>query len=188
MGRFTPVAEPGSDGLVLTDPLPLDERPSLYVAWGDVTTPLALLVCVVGWGLSGFAWNGGTRPDGAVSDGEERLRRSRKRSATRGFSLLELLAVVAILGVIAALIVPRVTTSTDTAKEKVDAHNRGVINAAVERYYLIEGSWPALDLNGIGSDPDYFPDGIPTNPKNGAAYTLNATTHRVVVSGGGGGK
>ena len=96
-----------------------------------------------------------------------------------GFSLMELLAVVTILGIIAAIIVPRVTVSSDTAKAKVNAHNKATINASVERWYIENGTWPANDLSDIGADTDYFPDGIPTNPTNGAAYTLNAATHRV---------
>ena len=100
----------------------------------------------------------------------------RKRS---GFSLMELLAVVTILGIIAAIIVPRVTVSSDTAKSKVNAHNKATINAAVERWYIEKGAWPANNLSDIGADANYFPDGIPTNPVNGSAYTLNATTHRV---------
>jgi general secretion pathway protein G len=96
-----------------------------------------------------------------------------------GFSLMELLAVVTILGIIAAIIVPRVTVSSDTAKQKVNAHNKATINAAVERYYIETGAWPANDLSDIGADTDYFPDGVPTNPINGNPYTLNATTHRV---------
>jgi prepilin-type N-terminal cleavage/methylation domain-containing protein len=101
---------------------------------------------------------------------------NRKR---RGFSLMELLAVVTILGIIAAIIVPRVTVSSDTAKSKVNAHNKATINAAVERWYIEKGAWPANNLSDIGADANYFPDGIPTNPVNGSAYTLNATTHRV---------
>jgi general secretion pathway protein G len=101
---------------------------------------------------------------------------NRKRS---GFSLMELLAVVTILGIIAAIIVPRVTVSSDTAKAKVNAHNKATINAAVERWYVEKGTWPAVNLSDIGADTNYFPDGIPTNPTNGAAYTLNAATHRV---------
>lgn len=100
----------------------------------------------------------------------------RRRQA---FSLMELLAVVTILGIIAAIIVPRVTTSSDTAKEKVDAHNRATINSAIERYYITTGSWPSTNLSEIDVNA-YFPDGIPTDPTtNGTAYTLNGTTHRV---------
>ena len=96
-----------------------------------------------------------------------------------GFSLMELLAVVTILGIIAAIIVPRVAISSDTAKAKVNSHNKATINAAVERWYVEKGTWPANNLSDIGADTNYFPDGIPVNPVNSSAYTLNATTHRV---------
>ncbi len=97
----------------------------------------------------------------------------------RGFSLMELLAVVTILGIIAAIIVPRVVVSSDTAKAKVMAHHKATINSAVERWYVEKGVWPALDLSDIGADINYFPDGIPANPVDGSAYTVNATTHHV---------
>ena len=97
----------------------------------------------------------------------------------RGFSLLELLAVVTIMGIIAAIIVPRVTVSTSTAKQKVRDHHKATINAAVERFYMDTGSWPNANLSNIANNTNYFPDGIPVNPVDGSAYTLNATTNRV---------
>src|SRR4029079_5300963 len=100
-------------------------------------------------------------------------------SKRRGFSLMELLAVVTILGIIAAIIVPLVAVSSDTAKTKVNSHNKATINAAVERWYIEKGAWPANNLSDIGADVNYFPDGVPVNPTNGTAYSLNATTHRV---------
>lgn len=105
--------------------------------------------------------------------------KSCRSNKPRGFSLLELLAVVTILGIIAAIIVPRVTVSSDTAKQRVRDHHKATINAAVERWYIDNNSWPANDLSDIGANPAYFPEGIPTNPVDNSAYTLNATTHRV---------
>jgi prepilin-type N-terminal cleavage/methylation domain-containing protein len=117
----------------------------------------------------------GTTNDGTEQNSMKKVRKNKRA----GFSLMELLAVVTILGIIAAIIVPRVTVSSDTAKQKVNAHNKATINAAVERWYIEKGSWPQNNLSDIGADTNYFPDGIPTNPINGSAYQLNATTHRV---------
>jgi prepilin-type N-terminal cleavage/methylation domain-containing protein len=103
----------------------------------------------------------------------------RNEASRRGFSLLELLAVVTILGIIAALLLPRVITNNDMAKEKTCAHNRTEINISVERYYIHNSVWPANDLSDIGADPDYFPDGMPTCPVSGALYQLDGATHRV---------
>jgi len=105
--------------------------------------------------------------------------KTRKSNKKGGFSLLELLAVVTILGIIAAIIVPRVTASSDNAKQKVRDHHKATINSAVERYYVNTGGWPADDLTDIGADVNYFPDSIPVNPVDGSAYTLNTTTKRV---------
>ncbi|WP_425399775.1 type II secretion system protein [Aeoliella sp.] len=103
----------------------------------------------------------------------------RKTDKRHGFSLMELLAVVTILGIIAAIVVPRVSVSSATAKQKVHEHNKATINSAVERYYIETGDWPADDLTDIGANTAYFPDGIPVNPVDSSAYALNNTTHRV---------
>lgn len=94
---------------------------------------------------------------------------------------MELLAVVTILGIIAVIVVPRVTTTSTAAKQKAHLHNKAVINASVERYFVTEGSWPSADLNEMQPPGtyDYFPDGIPVSPVDGSAYTIDATTHRV---------
>jgi general secretion pathway protein G len=105
--------------------------------------------------------------------------KTRNQSKASGFSLLELLAVVTILGIIAAIIIPRVTISSDTARQRVSDHHKATINAAVERFYIDNSEWPEDDLSDIGADADYFPDGIPANPVDNSEYSLNATTHRV---------
>ena len=103
-----------------------------------------------------------------------------QRTNRRGFSLLELLAVVTILGVIAAVVIPRISSSKAAAQAEANRQNIAEINSAVERWYFDNGSFPANDLSDIGTDPNYFPEGLPVNPVTGSAYTLDATTHRVV--------
>src|SRR5262245_12990847 len=103
-----------------------------------------------------------------------------KRRPQAAFSLMELLAVVVILGIIAALIVPRLIPGTDTAKYKTCFHNRAEINITVEQYYMHTGNWPATNLSDIGVDVNYFPDGLPACPVSGQPYRLDPVTHRVV--------
>ena len=101
-----------------------------------------------------------------------------KKHRRSGFSLLELLAVVVILGIVALVIVPRINFSSTTAKENACFQNKAEINAAVERYYFENGSLPAAlaDVN----TATYFPDGVPNCPTSGNAYTLSGATGRVV--------
>jgi prepilin-type N-terminal cleavage/methylation domain-containing protein len=105
---------------------------------------------------------------------------------TSGFSLLELLAVVTILGIIASIVLPRVTTSTSVAKEKTCYHNRAQINSQAEQWYIEKGAWPANNLSDIGADVNHFPDSIPVCPVSGQPYRLDPTTHRVIGHTGGG--
>ncbi|MCH7873080.1 MAG: prepilin-type N-terminal cleavage/methylation domain-containing protein [Planctomycetes bacterium] len=97
----------------------------------------------------------------------------------RGFTLIEILAVVVILGILAVVVVPRVLTSSATAKTNACYQNKASINTAVEKYYFDTGGWPADALTDIGADADYFPDGIPACPVDGTTYALSTTTHRV---------
>ncbi len=99
-----------------------------------------------------------------------------KKSRRNAFSLLELLAVVVILGIIALVIIPRINFSSTTAKENACFQNKAEINSAVERYFFNVGAVPVVaDL-----DANYFPDAVPTCPVNGTLYTLDNATHQVV--------
>ena len=95
----------------------------------------------------------------------------------KGFTLVELLVVVLILGALAAIAVPRISTSTATAKRNACATNVDIINSQTEMYYANEGAWPA-DAATLFADVNSFPDGAFTCPVDGSAYTLNAN-HRV---------
>jgi prepilin-type N-terminal cleavage/methylation domain-containing protein len=98
----------------------------------------------------------------------------------KGFTLIEILFVITVVAILAAIVIPRLTTSATTAKEAACDANISNINTQVERWYFDNGSWPANDLSDIGADNDYFPSGIPTCPVTGSSYNLSATTHRVI--------
>ena len=93
---------------------------------------------------------------------------------------MELLAVVTILAVIAAVVVPRISSSKVSAQKEVNKQNIAEINAAVERWYFQNGKYPKLNLSDISSAVEYFPEGIPRNPVDGNKYKLDSKTHRVI--------
>ncbi|MCI0332164.1 MAG: type II secretion system GspH family protein [Planctomycetes bacterium] len=93
-----------------------------------------------------------------------------------GFSLTELIVVVAILGVLAALMVPRLIGHSDTSKRAACYANQGEIELQVKLWRRNQGSYPAANLSNIDSNPAYFPDGLPVCPVDGTAYTIDTSS------------
>ncbi|MFT7642042.1 MAG: general secretion pathway protein G, partial [Pirellulaceae bacterium] len=73
-----------------------------------------------------------------------------------GFSLLEMLAAVTILGIVALIIIPRMSGSTDNAKISTCHVNKGNIEVQCQLWFRNKGVWPKSDLSDIGADGDYF--------------------------------
>lgn len=90
----------------------------------------------------------------------------------RGFTLIEILFVVVIIAIIAAIALGRIVTSTATAKANACKANQAVMNTQIEQYHLDTGDWPA-SLAAVTGNTAYFPDGAPTCPSAGA-YSMDA--------------
>jgi prepilin-type N-terminal cleavage/methylation domain-containing protein len=101
-------------------------------------------------------------------------------AANAAFSLTELMAVVAILGVLAVLIVPRVSLQQDNSKRAACYANQGDIELEVKLWKRNNGTYPAANLSDIGASTTYFPSGVPVCPVDGTAYTINTTTGLVI--------
>lgn len=102
-----------------------------------------------------------------------------KRIRRRAFSIMELLAVVTILGVLSAILIARTGSHIDGSKREACFLNKGEIELQVQLWRRNTGSLPPATLNGIGSNPSYFPAGLPTCPVDGTAYTIDTTTGKV---------
>ncbi|QDV44226.1 hypothetical protein Enr13x_40880 [Stieleria neptunia] len=96
-----------------------------------------------------------------------------------GLSLLELLAALAIMGVIAVAIVPRISGGAGQANDSSCQLRKAVIEVQVSLWQRENGRWPMQDLSDIGSDVRFFPDGLPRCPVDSTRYTIDASTGRV---------
>jgi len=105
--------------------------------------------------------------------------RSPGKCPPRGFTLLEIAMVAVILGIIAWVVIPRLSGNSFDSKSSACYVNKRDIEVQTELWYRNEGSWPAQDLSDIGADPAYFPDGPRQCPVDGTGYVLDGATHRV---------
>jgi general secretion pathway protein G len=97
-----------------------------------------------------------------------------------GFTILEVMLVVILISILAAIVIPRAVVSTKQAKVQSCEMNRAIINKQVESYYFLEATWPIDSLSDIKSNVNYFPDGIPTCPVDQSSYKLAVSPyHRV---------
>jgi len=95
----------------------------------------------------------------------------------KGFTLVELLVVVLILGALAAIAVPRILGGATNAKINACKTNVDLLNSQIELYYANKDGWPG-SLGAVTGDANYFPDGAPSCPFS-TAYSYSTTTHRV---------
>jgi prepilin-type N-terminal cleavage/methylation domain-containing protein len=85
----------------------------------------------------------------------------------KGFTLVELMIVVLILGALAAIAIPRIMGGAQTARISACNTNIDMLNSQIELYNANEGTWP------VTTDPNYFPDEPPACPL-GANYIYNS--------------
>ena len=104
---------------------------------------------------------------------ERKIRVGKKR---KGFMILELIIVVAIIGILAAVAVPNLIGMTDEAKVARIQSDLTTVGTAVELYYVKNGSYPtsmeAL-VNTADGKKGYLKS-IPEPPDAKVTYTLKS--------------
>jgi len=111
----------------------------------------------------------------------------RKRQST-GFTLVEIMVVVVILGILAVLIVPRVLGRTDEAKQAAAKHDIATIMQSLKLYKLDNGRYPTNDqgLQALVTKPTSAPtpsnwkpylDKLPKDPWGNTYQYLSPGVH-----------
>jgi general secretion pathway protein G len=95
------------------------------------------------------------------------MQRLARRRATRGFTLIEIMVVIVILGVLAALVVPRVLERPDEARAVAAKSDIASIMAALKLYRLDNQRYPSTEqgLAALVTRPETPP--VPPNWKPG---------------------
>jgi general secretion pathway protein G len=109
-----------------------------------------------------------------------------RRSA--GFTLVEIMVVVVILGILAVLIVPRVLGRSDEARQAAAKHDIATIMQSLKLYRLDNGRYPTNDqgLQALVSKPSSAPapsnwkpylDNVPKDPWGNTYQYLSPGVH-----------
>jgi type IV pilus assembly protein PilA len=121
-----------------------------------------------------------------------------------GFSLAELLVVIAVIAVLAAIVLPQILGTTQAARNSAALETRNIANRAIENYIVAGGSWfttatsaatansrivsAATDNTGVGivvagSTVSFA---LNQNPSAtlGVSYSTAASVNRYTVQGG----
>lgn len=106
------------------------------------------------------------------------------KSSKKGFTLIELMIVVAIIGILAAVAIPKFAEMLEKAREGATKGNIGAIKSAVSIYYGdTEGNWPS-HLTGATTSFGKYMDAMPPVKltHKGVKDTANAS-HTWILSG-----
>ena len=115
------------------------------------------------------------------------MKHGRNRGANKGFTLIELMIVVAIIGILAAIAIPKFADLIRKSKEGATKGNLGAVRSALSIYYGdLEGNYPVDNMSSLTAGakymneipqakaPNYHSDSDTVNADSGTQVFTNA--------------
>jgi len=97
----------------------------------------------------------------------------RKKNSTKGFSLLELLVVISIIGILIAVGSVAFSTAQNRGRDSKRRSDMQQMQKAFEQYYAQNVSYETCNTMAA---TDILPAGLPSDPQPSQSYTCNADT------------
>lgn len=100
----------------------------------------------------------------------------RKRQGSSGFTLVEVMIVVGILALLAAIAIPNLLRAKISSNESSAQVTLKSISTALENYSILNNVYPADTSNLIGATPPYLNVDYFTGTHNGYNFTSSTLT------------
>ena len=89
----------------------------------------------------------------------------------KSFTLIELVMVIIIIGILAAIAIPNISRSNMIAKESAAQSNLRIISSALEDYSTVNDNYPTAESQLTGATPSYLNQSFCGNTLNGYTYS-----------------
>jgi general secretion pathway protein G len=109
------------------------------------------------------------------------LRKGEKMKARKGFTLVEILIVVVILGILAAIVIPQFTNASSEAKQASLRSNLQTLRSQIELYKIKNSDTPPTTLATLVTAG--YIQAVPVNPYNGLATEVTTAGGADVAAG-----
>ncbi|CAC9448168.1 General secretion pathway protein G [Bathymodiolus heckerae thiotrophic gill symbiont] len=100
--------------------------------------------------------------------------KTKQKNKQQGFTLIEILVVVAIIGILASIIVPKLTSKVGYARTQKAHHDIKTLSSVLSLYKLDKFSYPSQGLEALVDD---YLDKVPKDPWNRDYIYLNPGVH-----------